>query len=80
MGVCRFAVRDVPPGPHVPAGSPREYTFRVVHDPEEENYAHSEVRAHKDGAHSPRLDLPKLTKTWFRNELRQKMRVAVRPG
>lgn len=80
MGVCQFNVQDIPPGPHVPDGSSREYTFNVFHVPEEENYAHSEVRAHKDGVHSPKLDLPKSLKKLFRNALRQKMRVVIHPA
>jgi len=80
MGVCQFEVRDVPPGPYVPVGSKRNYTFKVVHVPNEDNYSHSEVRAHKDGIHKRKLDVPKTTKKWFRDQLRQKMRVVIRPA
>ena len=80
MCVCQFQVRDIPQGSHLPAGSQREYTFEVVHVPEEENYSHSEVQAYKDGVHPPKLKLPNTTKKWFRDQLRQKMRVVIRPA
>jgi len=79
MGVCQFEVQDVPRGPHVPFGSPRKYSFKVVHVPEDDNYSHSEIQTHKDGAHPPRGKVHPLAKKWFRDQLRQKMHVVIKP-
>ncbi len=78
-GICAFRVADVPKGPRRPTPSPYTYTFDVVHAPEEENYAHSEVRASRDGEYDPSLHVPNLVKKRFRMVLGQRMVVIRRP-
>ena len=78
-GICAFRVPDVPKGPCRPTPSPYTYTFDVVHVPEEENYAHSEVRASRDGEYDASLHVPNLVKKRFRMELGQRMVVIRQP-
>jgi len=78
-GICAFTVADVPKGPCRPTPSPYTYTFDVVHEPEEENYAHSEVRAFRDGEYHARLHVPRLVNKRFRMLLGQRMVVVRQP-
>lgn len=41
LGVVEFQVRDIPPRVEQPAGPP--YIFFMSHEPEEDNYSHSEI-------------------------------------
>jgi hypothetical protein len=62
-GVVKFSVRDIPEAiEHV-----EEHTilnFRVEHDPLEDNYSHSQIRAFRDGVRV------KPISEWFRKKLR----------
>src|SRR5262249_52309269 len=66
-GVASFTVGSVPPRISSPGGP--IFEFRVEHVPEENNYAHSEVRSYKGGQHSRELDVPKTVKAEFRQRL-----------
>lgn len=78
-GICAFTVADVPKGPERPEGSDYTYTFDVVHVPEEKNYAHSEVRAYRDGVYDPSHRVASSVKKRFRMALRQRMNVTKQP-
>ncbi len=56
-----------------------EYEFRVYHDPQDENYAHSEVRTLKNGVHSRTLDVNKTVKKTFRQMLSDRAEVLKLP-
>jgi hypothetical protein len=49
--------------------------FRVEHVPLADNYAHSEVRAFKDGRYDPKLKIPQSVKKEFRYLLSEKTRI-----
>jgi hypothetical protein len=70
-------VDDVPGSLDSEGGTAIE--FSVEHVPEEENYAHSEVRAYKNGRHDRKLDVPKTVKARFRQVLSEKTRIAIEP-
>ncbi len=46
-----------------------KFEFGIVHDPEEDNYSHSEVRAYKNGGADPKLKLARTAKKEFRQRL-----------
>lgn len=71
-------VRDVPPRLQNEAG--REFEFRVVHVPEEDNYAHSEIRTYLDGEHPPAKEVNPGVKKEFRQRLADRCRVIRMPG
>src|SRR6266487_2401330 len=76
-GVASFAVADVPGSLVSEGGTVIE--FRIEHVPEEENYAHSEVRAYKNGRHDRKLDVPKTVKARFRQILSERTHIAIEP-
>ena len=53
FGIVSFQVKDVPP--RIFSGGATEFEFGVTHDPEEDNYSHSEVRTYKNGKFDPKL-------------------------
>ena len=57
-GVVSFQVKDVPA--RILSAGGAKFEFGIVHDPEEDNYSHSEVRAYKNGGADPKLFDPKL--------------------
>lgn len=76
FGILAFQVRDVPP--RLDGADDREFTFKVEHVPEEENYAHSEVRTYCDGERTSAKP-PKALRAEFRLRLCAAGRVLVRP-
>lgn len=76
-GVAEFAAGDVP-GKLKSDGGP-EYAFRIEHDPCEQNYAHSEVRAIKGNEYDDELDVPKNVKKRFRQILSERTKVCHEP-
>lgn len=76
-GIVVFLVRDVPAEMTSEGGV--RYTFIVAHAPLEDNYAHSEIRALKEGRHVPRLDVPKTLKKKFRQILAERWRIYRQP-
>jgi hypothetical protein len=55
------------------------FKFRLVHVPEEDNYAHSEIRGFHQNDESRPLNPPKIIRKWFRHKLAEKA-VIVRNG
>lgn len=78
-GIAAFYRRDVPETLQSPGDV--LYRFAVEHVPEEENYAHSEVRAYKEGMHvfNAKLEVNRQVKTQFRIRLAEAMRIIRRP-
>lgn len=76
-GVVGFEVGDVPE--RLESGDGRVFEFRVEHVPEEDNYAHSEVRVFHN---AERLGgkPPKLVRRVFRLRLREKLQRLIEPG
>jgi hypothetical protein len=77
-GVAAFQVQDV--RIELTHQGVRTFHFDVIHDPTENNYPHSVVRAHEEDRHitdPAELD-PELHLRW-RNRLRQRLRVIIRP-
>ena len=66
-GIAGFKVSAVPA--RLQTGESKEYTFAAIHEPVPDNYAHTEVRAFKDGAHDRDLKVPTLIKKEFRTRL-----------
>ena len=71
FSILAFEVRDIPPKLGADA---REFTFRVEHEPMEENYAHSEVRTYCDGERA-RKKPPKTIRAKFRLQLAAHARI-----
>jgi hypothetical protein len=70
-GIAAFQVRDVPPS--LTSVGNVTYNFRVEHVPDEDNYAHSEIRTYRGPIHHQDLNSPpKLVKKDFRYALSQK--------
>lgn len=76
-GVSSFAVEDVPPA--VRTDEKTVYEFLPIHDPEETNYAHSEVRTLKNGGYSRDLKVAPTVKMQFRLHLRERLRLELPP-
>lgn len=78
-GVAEFQVKDVParvPMEELTQPPAVEYTFSVVHDPLDDNYSHTEVRALKDGVYRKKLKITHQgVKQWFRVRISQASRV-----
>jgi hypothetical protein len=70
-------VADVPGSLDSEGGTAIE--FRMEHVPEEDNYAHSEVRAYKNGRHDRKLDVPKTVKARFRQILSERTGITLEP-
>lgn len=47
QGIARFVADDMPAAQQMDGFT---FSFHVVHEPDDDNYAHSEIRTHKDGA------------------------------
>ncbi len=60
-GVAQFKVSDIPEKTERPSDDSPEYTFKVKHRPEIDNYSHSEIWTYKDG-HHPEVDRKELNK------------------
>lgn len=65
-------VREVPVS--LTSGDKRVFDFKAEHVPEEENYAHSEIRVYVGGVRHEKVSPPKV-RLDFRMLLAQKMRV-----
>lgn len=68
-GYGAFKVEDIPPKIIRQQGYP--YDFRVKHDPFQENYSHSEIRAYVNGTRRKKID-NKNVKLYFRMRISQK--------
>lgn len=80
-GVAAFAVRDIPPG--ITHLGVIQYAFRVEHQPERNNYPHSEVRAYKDGNHidlKHKADLDPEPHLRWRQRLQWKTKIVIQPN
>jgi len=71
FGVVEFLVSDIPTPLQSEGGV--EYAFRPEHDPEDGNYAHSEVRTFKGKTRHQKSNLPQGIKKEFRESLVQRM-------
>jgi hypothetical protein len=75
-GIAAFEVQDVPEELDGPEGA---YRFKVEHAPEEDNYAHSEVRTYKEGQRHPQKP-PRTLRTLFRLQLSARVRLLKEPA
>jgi hypothetical protein len=74
-GIAVFRVQQIP-GPITSPGDAMVYSWKVEHDPLEENYHHSEVWTFKKGSRcDPNSNVSKLVKREFRQRLAEAMRV-----
>lgn len=76
-GIVSFKVEELPEPIKIREGDKNEttYTFGPVHDPLEENFAHSEVRTYKNGQYSENMNVSnKEVKTQFRIHLANKLK------
>lgn len=71
-GFGTFKVQDIPTPMERDAGDP--YEFIITHDPEEENYSHSEIRAFSNGTRFEKIKNKKIKLT-FRIQLSQKVQI-----
>jgi hypothetical protein len=77
-GVIQFLVQDIPAS--INSDQSTRYEFKPIHVPEDLNYAHSEVRAFKNGAYDRGLDVKsKLVKKQFRQLLGERAVVVITP-
>jgi hypothetical protein len=85
LGVAEFPVSKIPAPRSFTdqQGNTRDYELKVEHDPEEENYAHSEVRAFRESLRVTRTGkIPITVKSEFRQLIAEAMvvRIAVPVG
>jgi len=76
-GIAAFRVEDIPSEQKSDANT--TYTWEVVHDPNEDNYAYSEVRTYKNGHYAKNLDVSKTVKKIFRQILGDRARIVKCP-
>jgi hypothetical protein len=76
-GVAAFQVSHVLPAMQLPGGP--QYTFRAEHVPDEDNYAHSEIRTYKDGVPPPKPEPPQEIKKKFRQLISDGSRIVIPP-
>lgn len=76
-GIATFRVRDLPEPESTDEKT--EYEWRVVHDPLEDNYAHSEIRTFKNGVYSETLKVSTTIKKKFRQILSERIIVTHQP-
>ena len=75
-GVLAFRVQDIPARLEQ-AGMSYVFEFQPIHDPEEENYSHTEIRTYRDGIHDKKIEPPKTIRKKFRQMLAEKARLLV---
>ncbi|MCH8253115.1 MAG: hypothetical protein IID36_11745 [Planctomycetes bacterium] len=73
--VASLRVGDIPEALSGPPPICVPYTFAVEHHPLDDNYAHSEIRARKNGIYKPRLNLTHSVKLEFRSRLVERARI-----
>lgn len=81
-GIAEFVVGDVPFEPDDNTKSDNltyEWTWRMAHGPESENYAHTEIRTFRNGTFRRDVSVPKSIKKWFRLALSPKTKVIADP-
>ena len=71
-GIAGFQVADVTFKISMPDPDNRSYRFQVLHTPEEENYAHSEIGAFNGESNTRVNDIPKTIRKEFRTTLHQR--------
>jgi hypothetical protein len=77
-GVARIFVRDVPPETTSSGRVP--FRFTIEHDPEEDNYSHSELRVYKNNQRErDKNKINQQVKKEYRTKLALAARVLVRP-
>lgn len=76
LGIAQFLVSAIPP-PRVftdQQGDTRTYELKVEHDPHADNYAHSEIRAFREGLRVQRSGkIPVVLKSEFRQLIAEAM-------
>jgi len=75
-GIVSFNVEDIPDEKVIGEGNSQEtvYSFIIVHVPEQDNYAHSEVRTEKNGVYNQDRKIKnKEVKRYFRYKLSEKL-------
>jgi len=80
-GVARVFVRDIPEDMKTQGSAKAKevsYEFCVVHDPENDNYSHSEIRVKKDGAEVKKVNSQKIKKA-YRTDLSFKSKIIIKP-
>jgi hypothetical protein len=77
-GVVSFTVGDVPAS--IASQGQVVFDFRVEHVPDEDNYAHSEVRTFRGGQRVlASSKVPETVKSLFRQRLSERTRVIIHP-
>ena len=80
-GVARVFVREIPEGKETQGSTSSKkisYKFGVAHDPEDDNYGHSEIRVYKDGVEARKVNSQGVKKA-YRTDLSFKSRLIVKP-
>ena len=80
LGVAEFPVSGIPAPRSFTdqAGETREFRLRAEHDPYEDNYAHSEVRAFREGTRVKRTGkIPVTIKAEFRQLIAEAMTIRI---
>lgn len=76
-GISMFSVGDIPEPESTDENT--HYSWRVTHDPLEDNYAHSEVRTFKNNIYTDKLQVPKTIKKKFRQILSERITIIHQP-
>ena len=82
-GVARILVSDLPPDEQTTGGAGSRgmtYSFSAEHDPEEDNYSHTELRVYKNGQRERKSKkINSQVKTAYRTKLALRTRIVIRP-
>ena len=82
-GVASILVSDLPPDDQTTGGAGSRgitYSFSAEHDPEEDNYSHTELRVYKNGQRERKSKkINSQVKKRYRTNLALQTRIVVRP-
>ncbi len=77
FGIATFKVVHVPQSLTSESGT--KFEFKVTHVPEDDNYAHSEIRTFKNGFHDGKVKVSSLVRKEFRQILSERTTVIRQP-
>ncbi|MDQ2731986.1 MAG: hypothetical protein M3Y56_10030 [Armatimonadota bacterium] len=78
-GVFSFGVHDIPAS--YSSDKDTHYEWKPEHDPQDDNFAHTEVRTYKNGLFTRGLNIgSKVVKKYFRELLQDRSRIDIAPG
>lgn len=78
MGLAKFESGSVVPDV-IDEGN-NTFTFMVVHDPQDDNYSHSEIRAYRSDNLDKSVEPSRTARRVFRQKMAEKLSLCITPG